>query len=376
MPLDIVYEYQTPGWAGRVMKALARLLGFLLILAGMVAAIAPIIYVVAVIVELSSARSRVPALEPSIVITTLVMVASLTAGLWLVRGKRRLVLFLRKFGFTGATQAVTFAVVNALGRSWRLVTLDDAEVSPVGARSGMRWLSIVVGLAAVGVVAYGLFWRLGGGFKDLLGEVVEKGMQGATLKDLLPKLFGTIIMALVVGIIALGVFLVPAGLAGAVAIFAWTSFGAIVRAERAKTIPIASEAQLEQTASAIARRSRRIIGPRLVVAKVASAIWQMAVRRLASNSSAVIIDITEPTDSLLWEIETLRPEMRSRCILVGEQDRLRRMTEGTAGQGSSPQARLLRLLDGERVLAYPSGKQDLRRFARSLHARLEALPAA
>ena len=208
---------------GRVLRALARLLGFLLILVGLVAAIAPIVYVVAVIVELSSAKSRFPALEPSIVVTTLVMVASLTAGLWLVRGKRRLVLFLRKFGFTGATQAVTFAVVNALGRSWRLVTLDDAEVAPVGARSGMRWFSIVVGLVAVGVVAYTLFWLFGGGFQGLLGDVVEKGMQGATLKDLLPKLFGTFVMAIVVGVVVLGLFLVPAGFASAVAIFAWTS---------------------------------------------------------------------------------------------------------------------------------------------------------
>jgi hypothetical protein len=245
-------------------------------------------------------------------------------------------------------------------------------VAPVGTRKRMRWLAIVAGLIGVVVIAWGLFWVFGGSFETLMGDTAKGAMKGATLRDFLPKLFAAIIVLIVVGAITLLLILVPVGFAGAVAIFAWSSYGAIRRAESAKTVPIATEAQLEQTVLAIARRSRRIIGPRLVVAKVASSIWQPTVRRLASVSSAVIIDISEPTDSLLWEIETLRPDMRSRCILVGEQDRLRSMTAG----GSSPQARLLRLLDGEQVLAYPSDKRDLRRFARSLHARLEALPAA
>lgn len=372
MPLDIVYEYPEPaGWLKRFMSALVTLLGGLLILTGLVAAILPILYLAAIIFALAS-NKPIPALEPALLIALVVMVLSLTIGLWLVRGKRRLVLFLRKFGFTGATQAVTFAVVKALGRNWRLVTLDDAEVAPVGTRRRMHWLAIVAGLIAVVVIAWGLFWVFGGGFDTLMGNTAKGAMKGATLRDFLPKLFAAIIIMIVVGAIILLFILVPVSFAAAVAIFAWTSYGAIRRAESAKTVPIATEAHLEQTALGIAERSRRIIGPRLVVAKVASSIWQPTVRRLASASSAVIIDISQPTDSLLWEIETLRQEMRSRCILVGDQDRLRSMTAG----GSSPQARLLRLLDGEQVLAYPTDKRDLRRFARSLHARLEALPAA
>jgi hypothetical protein len=376
MPLQIVTEFEAPaGWLRRLMGALVTLLGGLLILAGLAASILPILYVVATIAALVSGKA-IQAPDPAFVIAAVVTVLFLTLGLWLVRGKRRLVLFLRKFGFIGATQAVTFAVVKALGRNWRLVTLDDAEVAPVGTRRRMRWLAIVAGLIAVVVIAWGLFWVFGGSFDKLMGDTAKGAMKGATLKDFLPRIIVAMVVLIFVGGFTLIFILVPVGFAGAVAIFAWSSYGAIRRAEGAKTVPIASEAQLEQTALAIAERSRRIIGPRLVVAKVASPIWQPTVRRLASVSSAVIIDISEPTDSLLWEIETLRPEMRSRCILVGEQDRLRRMTEGTAQPGSSPQARLLRLLDGEQVLAYPSGQRDLRRFARSLHARLETLPAA
>jgi hypothetical protein len=375
VPLQIVYEHQAPtGWLRRFIGALVPLFGGLLVLTGLVASILPLLYIIATIAALVTGTA-VKAPDKAFIISGVLMVVLLAAGLRLVRGRRRLVLFLRKFGFVGATQAVTFAVVKALGRSWRLVTLDDAEVAPVGTRRRARWLSIVIGLVGLGIVAYALSWVFGDGLQELLGGVAKNAMKGATWQDALGRVFGAFVMAIVVGAIALVAILVPAGFAGAVAIFAWSSYGAIRRAESAKTVPIATEAQLEQTALAIAERSRRIIGPRLVVAKVASSIWQPTVRRLACVSSAVIIDISEPTDSLLWEIETLWPGMRSSWIFVGEQERLRRMTEGTA-QGSSPQARLLRLLDGEQVLAYPSDQRDLRRFARSLHARLETLPAA
>ena len=49
------------------------------------------------------------------------------------------------------------------------------------------------------------------------------------------------------------------------------------------------------------------------------------------------------------------------------------MTTDAAQPESSTQARLLRLLEGEQVLAYSGEPQELRRFARSLYARLGAL---
>jgi hypothetical protein len=62
-------------------------------------------------------------------VTTAVL--GLALGLKLVRGRRRLVLFLRRFGHTAATHAATVAAASIGGR-WRLVTLDDAQIVPVG----------------------------------------------------------------------------------------------------------------------------------------------------------------------------------------------------------------------------------------------------
>src|SRR5262245_22569210 len=102
MPIHIVSGYPAPGLVRRLASALVSLLGGVLILVGLLASIVPVIYIVVVVADLLTGK-RVPAPEMQFVITTAVAAASLAAGLWLVRGKRRLVLFLRRFGFTGAT---------------------------------------------------------------------------------------------------------------------------------------------------------------------------------------------------------------------------------------------------------------------------------
>lgn len=76
-------------------------------------------------------------------VVALVVAAAVAAGIILLglrqlRGQRRLVLFLRRFGLAEATEAVSVAIATAMGRSWRVVTLDDAEIAPVGVRSSTR----------------------------------------------------------------------------------------------------------------------------------------------------------------------------------------------------------------------------------------------
>lgn len=44
-------------------------------------------------------------------------VAFLIAGQWLLRRNRRMILFLRRFGFDEATGALTYAIVSGLRRS-------------------------------------------------------------------------------------------------------------------------------------------------------------------------------------------------------------------------------------------------------------------
>ena len=52
-------------------------------------------------------------------------------GMRLLRGRRRTVLFLRRFGFGDATNVMT-GVVRHIGGFWRIVTLNDAQIEALG----------------------------------------------------------------------------------------------------------------------------------------------------------------------------------------------------------------------------------------------------
>ena len=95
MSIHIVHEYPAPSRPRRLARALLSLLGVLLVAGGPILSPASIVHVFAFI--------EAPNLHSAIVIP--LPVACLLLGLRLIRGKRRLVLFLRRFGFAGATQA-------------------------------------------------------------------------------------------------------------------------------------------------------------------------------------------------------------------------------------------------------------------------------
>ena len=125
-------------------------------------------------------------------------------------------------------------------------------------------------------------------------------------------------------------------------------------------------------ANALAAESRKIFAPRLVVLRVASEVWQQTVMRLASAGSLTIIDVSEPTENLLWEIQALTERFGPRCVFVGQSDRVAGLTGSseTVPPRGPINERLLRLLDGREVLAYMTNRRGMRRFARALRARL------
>jgi hypothetical protein len=72
------------------------------------------------------------------------------------------------------------------------------------------------------------------------------------------------------------------------------------------TAPVVENATAsDDVARQLAAESRKIFAPRLVVLRVASEVWQPTVMRLASAGSLTIIDVSDPTENLLWEIQSL-----------------------------------------------------------------------
>ena len=126
----------------------------------------------------------------------------------------------------------------------------------------------------------------------------------------------------------------------------------------------------------VAKESRKLLAPRLVVLSVASNVWQQAVERLANVASVLLFDISEPTKNLLWEIEELTGRFGSRCVFVGDYERVERLAGNAITPPESLDGRLSVLLDGQEVLGYVTDRRGMRRFARALRSKLQTVALA
>jgi len=329
----------------------------------------------------------------------LIMVVTGIPGTSILRGKRRLVLFLRRFGYDEATKAISIAAASSLGTRWRLVTLDDREIEPLGLTAPTRLLYQVAGLGwtglrrAVGIPyavitkllpisfvavfaipAIDYFTRPG---RPKLSTVFEYFRLLADLVEVqrLPPLRLDLHLAFLIAVLltvtAIGGF-VLLFLAFAVAIpllvpltMVSTTVEGMGRAERDKRVTIGGPSDIEPAVRLIAFKSTNMLAPRLVVVKVSSEMWRSTVARFGDVSAAALIDVSDPTESLLWEIEHLT-SIGARTVLVGEYDRVRWLAEPRSSTPMSIQDRLSALIDGKQVLAYKQGRSGMRRFAREL----------
>ena len=139
----------------------------------------------------------------------------LRLGLSLLRGRRQSALFLRRFGFTDATEALSTAVTRSLGRRWRLVTLDDSKVAPVGVGGRSQWLfRAAPWLLGIGLFVF-LVWILPGVFESQLDEALDDVVSQTVDESADPisavfgAIFATLIVGIVVGVILFLVTLVP-----------------------------------------------------------------------------------------------------------------------------------------------------------------------
>jgi hypothetical protein len=102
---------------------------------------------------------------------------------------------------------------------------------------------------------------------------------------------------------------------------------------------------------------------------VASNVWQHAVRQLVAVCSVTLIDISDPTENVLWELEELITRRNSKHVFVAHHARAVALASSDAGL-TSVERRLAALLAGREVLAYTTDRRGLRRFARALRDKL------
>jgi tetratricopeptide (TPR) repeat protein len=400
MPVNVVLDYPTRHTLRPLLRRLiGTLAGGALVVAGIVATLGLLPAGFLVLAALGDAsQGDLPGSDAEIFTVAAgllaIAVGGWRVGLRLLRGERELVLFLRRFGYHDATQVATFAATRTIGRSWRLVTLDDAAVAPVGVASGLAGAARVAGVVRTGgpkvfellkrIFIIG-WWASAAivGYAYFQDGTLEPEIDSFTtlLSGHLPldAIEPTVSGAVAVAGIFFALFFVAVcvlALAGVAALvlspilFAGGSvLNAVSAAEQAKVRRVDDLAAIEQVVDALDAGSRKVLAPRLVVLHVASELWQQTVSRLASVGSLTIIDVSEPTENLLWEIQELTDRLGPRCVFVAHHERIGALIADPPPAGSL-QERLLGFLDGRDVLAYGTDRDAVRRFARALRDNL------
>jgi hypothetical protein len=161
---------------------------------------------------------------------------------------------------------------------------------------------------------------------------------------------------------------------GALAFFVYVGFSIdVVRsADKARTREVKHEAAIYQAVSAVGEASQRLLAPRLFVLRVESSIWHETVSRFARTASVALIDVSEPSANLLWEVEELTLRTKTPCVFIGEYDRVAPLADDDVRSNaelSFPQLALL--LAEHEVLAYTTDRAGQRRFARALRGKLQ-----
>lgn len=384
-------------------RNVTALVGFTLILAGILASVLPV-YLLATFVWAKVYGHGRPFLagydRTTVLVCTAVALVAPVVGRTLVSVRRRVALFLRRFGPTEPTKALGFAIETAMGRSWRLVTLDDSRVAPLGVRKGMVRAIGVLQVVEAALFVLGLWWatkayeaahpdkpgQRPGGSADIgpykaAGRFVVRVLGLDHGQEITRITFVRAALLLVAVWLALRLALTLAGILArqALRLAQWvvpifTPGNLIKRGEEASRVEITHRRQVRSAARRVVRQSRRLFSPQLVVVRVATEIWTDVVRRFASVSALVITDVTELSENLLWEMETLRPVSDRQWIFVGHHRRLqeRESQGGGPRPDSDLHARLTHLLGDEPVLLYGDSPEEMTRFATALSGAIRA----
>jgi hypothetical protein len=205
-----------------------------------------------------------------------------------------------------------------------------------------------------------------GPFFEPYGRVLESVLEGHIPFDAIrSNLVGALAIAATLSMFTVWAMIgAVAGLLAAVVLglpFSMLDYASdAVQVADKSTAPVVENATAsDDVARQLAAESRKIFAPRLVVLRVASEVWQPTVMRLASAGSLTIIDVSDPTENLLWEIQSLTDRPGSRSVFVGQSNRVAGLT-GSPTNAQPPGSlaeRLLNLLEGREVLAYVTGRR-------------------
>jgi hypothetical protein len=246
-----------------------------------------------------------------------VTVLLIQIGLVMVRACRRVALFPRT--------PESGLVLLGLGPAWRVATVQNTAVARYATPAGIRYLLWLAGVPwALGLVMWtGLF------FQSSPGHPAHPA-------------FGWGFIGFCVAIVAVPVVV------------------GIVRTRRPRRALVDSDAAVDRTALALARRARAVFAPPSALYVVDAAWFAGLVMAAVPRVEAVIIDVSIPTEQL---VRTISAAEARPCVFVCHQQHAPALAAASPAN-SSPAGQVARLIDGQDVLLYgDDDRTGLRRFA-------------
>lgn len=251
-------------------------------------------------------------------------------GLSLSAGDKRLVLFLRRFGDESLNHAISRLARTYLRETARLITLDDARIQPVPTNlRGLSW-------AALPATALLLLLAMAVDFMFSAGPSPA---------------------AMMLAIIGVWTLLVLFLLALAVA-----SLALVSRHRGRRSFRTVTDSASRHHVIAHARRlqsfwrSSTILAPIATVIGVVDREWRETVAALADICDVALVDISEPSESIRWELDELRKSPIG-IVLIAQEAKLSAWWDNVSPTlDSDLRARLRQLAYGLPLATYQSAE--------------------
>lgn len=249
-----------------------------------------------------------------------VLAVCLFYSVWvLAAGRKRSVLFLRKFGDKNSNNLLANVVRDSLSDKVRLFVLDDGEFSAVTLQLKDR-------ISAIGFVApfiVILIAMIFGTFNVTIGP----SYGSSSITEIVPD--NTVVNPNAVRTRFLDrrspLFDMPYGL------FLWAAtillllpiFVSVIGILR-PSLTIVSRRDIHKLARRIAWSTSwftapRMLAPMTTLGKTDTRIWKHVVRELVVMCDLVVIDLTHNSESLKWELTTCLREAPNKCLVIETQ---------------------------------------------------------
>lgn len=261
-------------------------------------------------------------------------------------GSRPTVLYLRRFHVRD--HRLRRAIAWSLDRRYRVVTLDDDMMAP--ARMPMA--------DVIGALLRGALWGALGGLAVGLTLLGFSSSEPAELQ--------------VWNVLATAVAVVPGLIIGLC-----VGLVRVIAVQWRTRVRVREQEDLARLGAAL-RRLRgggiapSYLVPRLIVVSTTDECWHAAVKLAAAQTACPVIDVSEPSANLLWEVDQVLSNTGAPVVFAANGESIRRWRDQSEAGGSAEAIALVRRLEEQEVLVYEGeGVRGTWNLGRSLTAAFD-----